>query len=107
MSCNFCEFVKLFLFTPILCVYSHTYLRHIHCHPNATVPQWLAIARPYVGVLYLTTMNNIILIDNDYHMVIDNSDCNAPDEHPLTVLGPFTHWSEYVRINSQSDELPF
>ena len=50
--------------------------------------------------------NEIILLNNDYHMVIDNSDCNAADDYVLTVLGPFTPWSEYVN-RGWDHELPF
>ncbi len=51
--------------------------------------------------LNLTAM--ITLLNNDYYFVIDNSDCNAPNDYMLVALGP----SEPADGSLDEFELPF
>ena len=46
----------------------------------------------------------VTLIDHDYYEVIDNSECNAPDDYILIELGPHTSYDELI---SMPEELPF
>ena len=48
----------------------------------------------------------VTLIDHDYYEVIDNSDCNAPNDYILIELGPHHGWDEISRIEDW-EELPF
>lgn len=56
-------------------------------------------------------MADIILITGDYYEVIDNSDCNAPDNYILVELGPYTSWDEHQRIEAYEQlgcwDIPF
>ena len=45
----------------------------------------------------------ITLLDNDYYFVIDNSDCNAPDDYILVALGPCGQYDAAL----DESELPF
>ena len=56
-------------------------------------------------------MTEVILICNDYHEVIDNSDCNAADDYILVELGPHHSWDEISRIEAYESlecyDIPF
>ena len=45
-------------------------------------------------------MTDVILICNDYHEVVDNSDCNEADDYILVELGPHHSWDEISRIEA-------
>ena len=40
----------------------------------------------------------VTLINQDYYEVIDNSDCNAPNDYILIELGPHHSYDEITRL---------
>tara|TARA_Y100000004_G_scaffold188727_1_gene243300 strand:- start:1146 stop:1346 length:201 start_codon:yes stop_codon:yes gene_type:complete len=55
---------------------------------------------------YDFVMPEVTFINGDCYEIIDNTDCNAPNEYVLMELGPHHSWDEISRIED-CEECPF
>ena len=58
------------------------------------------------GVHHICVMPEVTFINGDCYEIIDNADCNAPNEYVLVELGPHHSWDEISRIEDW-EECPF